>query len=279
MRHQSVLWASITSTVIGMFANITHAETKQDQQTAASKKTYNTAQKQSANQFPWLVGVGTIISPSPYKDTPASQLTIPIISYRGQNLTIAGPYLSFTVLDKGWTKTDLRAYLFPESFNPDHSTNQQIKALDRRDYTIMAGARQSFKTPYGLFGISLDGDITGRSQGYTAALDYRLPVPIIFNQKMLLVTPSVGLMYLSKSLSDYYYGISDQEASVSGLAAYTPKASFSPYLSTRMMFVYHDHWSISGSVQLNFLNQTITHSPIIDDQVGLTSMLTLGYRF
>ncbi|WP_235955922.1 MipA/OmpV family protein [Rouxiella aceris] len=104
-------------------------------------------------------------------------------------------------------------------------------------------------------------------QGMTSDLgyDYR------FEWNDIEITPGAGFMWNSKKQNDYYYGISSQESSRSGLKAYDPNDSFSPYLQLALDYPFAKSWKASVTARYTVLSSEVKNSPMVDKS-GIASL-------
>lgn len=259
---------------------VADVEVSEDSQDIASNKEKGTSLlQQNKEAYQWGVGFGVIFSPNPYKDTNSTILPIPVVSYLGERLTIYGPYVSYKLYKSDFTITEAQIFLYPERFKREDSNDPQMQKLDNRNYIAMAGFRQRFISAYGDINVGLNFDITGQSNGYMGVIEYEKRFVFIKGQHLFSLKPNIGLQYSSKQLTDYYYGISYDEAMRSGLAEYTPSDEVSPYLGLAFVYSYNRKWNISLTSRVNRLSDSVSDSPMISNQYVFTSTMAVSYSF
>ncbi|WP_192484352.1 MULTISPECIES: MipA/OmpV family protein [Cysteiniphilum] len=230
--------------------------------------------------YPFGIGFGGIFSPNPYKNTSPTILPIPVISYQGEDLSINGPYIAYRFLNTKHTKTQAQLFLYPETFRASQSDDPQLQQLDNRNYLVMLGLTQGFKSTYGNLAFAANIDVTTRTNGYLLSAEYskRLILPVNTNL-IFFVTPSTGLSYSSKEITDYYYGITAPESQKSGLPQYTTNGTLSPYIGLMTAVNFSKHWNIFIATRLNRLSNEIYNSPMVSNQYIFTTVVSFTYNF
>ncbi|WP_223668600.1 MipA/OmpV family protein [Kangiella shandongensis] len=101
----------------------------------------------------------------------------------------------------------------------------------------------------------------------------------------------IGVTWKSKEVNNYYYGISFEETPdelPTGQAmpnifrenlTYTAKDSFTPYLAFNFNTPVSDDWTFLTSLKVEFLDNTITESPLVDTDYAIFTFIGWGYAF
>ena len=228
---------------------------------------------------PWRIGAGAIFSPNPYKNSSPTILPIPVIGYQGDRLSVFGPFASYKVFKTKVAQTAIQVFLYPQIFKADQSDDQALQKLDNRGYIAMVGINQRINSPYGSLALSANVDVTTRSNGYMATLDYEKRFFYIHQRHLWTITPSLGIQYSSYQLTDYYYGISHAESLRSGLKQYSPGGAFSPYLGLALIYSYSQRWSVMLSNRMSRLSNHVVDSPMVSERTIITSVFSLSYSF
>jgi outer membrane protein len=231
------------------------------------------SEQKKERSYQWGIGLGAIFSPNPYKDTNPIILPIPVISYLGESLTVYGPYASYKLYKNKFMVTEAQVFLYPQNYRNDDSDDAKMQKLDNRNYLVMAGIKQRFRSLYGDINLGLNFDITGQSNGFMATIEYEKRFVCIKGRHLYSLKPSIGFQYSSTKLTDYYYGISSEEAIRSGLSQYTPDDEISPYLGLAFVYSYNRRWNLTLSSRVNRLSDTIIDSPMISNQYVFTSTI------
>jgi len=95
--------------------------------------------------------------------------------------------------------------------------------------------------------------------------------------KPLTLIPELGVDWANGQQNRYYFGISDAESQRSGLAAYRPHASFTPYVAATLAYSINPHWDAYFSARHNWLGNTVKDSPMVAR--GQTVSLSVGINY
>lgn len=228
--------------------------------------------------YAWSIGIGGIYTFNAYKGTKDTRLIIPMISYTGKHITLAGPYFGYHFLQKKKYQLTAQAFLYPLNFKPNKSSDPKIKKLNKRKYTIMAGIRGDIPLQHkGEIQLGASKSIYG-ANGYFLNGQYKYTINRLFTNNLLLITPGFGLEWHSNNLNNYYYGISSAEIA-SGILPYTANSSFNPFVSLNLLYFFKQRWSVGASMQIAYLPNTIYDSPMVDKRYITTSVLFLTRSF
>ncbi|WHN65300.1 MipA/OmpV family protein [Cysteiniphilum sp. QT6929] len=231
------------------------------------------------NKKLWAVGVGSLFSPNPYKATKDSYLFFPMINYKGEDLSIVGPYIGYKVIKNKFASLSVEGFLYPQTFDPANSDNTQLSQLNKRHYMFMGGISGQITTPYGRLQLGLNTDLTVGTHGWIANVHYTKPLIFEHGKHDFVIIPGAGVMWTQDKILDYYYGVSASESLTSGLPEYTVKSAFSPYISLSLIYRYNKNWSVGSAFQINQLSTTVKHSPMVGEWYVFTSALSLTYSF
>ncbi|MDF0606524.1 MipA/OmpV family protein [Neisseriaceae bacterium TC5R-5] len=223
----------------------------------------------------WAIGIGAAIQSPPYKDYDNQTRALPIISYKGEHFYIeglsAGVYLYKDKQQSIYADISYQGL----NFDPGDTDNAQLRLLDKRKSTVMAGLGYNYKDSWGSLGIHAAGDTLGRSDGLLVDLKYSYPFLI----DKLQLAPSVGVEWANSKHNDYYYGIDNNEASRSGLPAYSVGSTASPYLGLFAGYQINRNFSVFMNGRVMFLHSDIKDSPMVDANQSSAVVLGVQYRF
>ncbi len=209
---------------------------------------------------PWTVGAGVGVVQSPYKQYDDDVYPVPVVAYEGDDFWFRGLGGGYYLWNDKTDKLSITAYYSPLHFKPHDSDNNQLRQLDRRRSTVMAGLTYIHETPYGFLRTTFAGDTLDNSNGFTGdvAWLYR------YTNDRLHITPGIGVEWSSENQNDYYYGVSGKESRRSGLKSYNPDDSWSPYVELAVNYSLTDNWNIYGSGRYTRLSDEVTDSPMVD---------------
>lgn len=206
------------------------------------------------------VGAGVGVLETPYKDYDRDVVPVPVITYEGDDFWFRGLGGGYYLWNDESDKLSITAYYSPFEFKPKDSDNWQLRRLDKRKATLMAGLSYVHNTQYGFLRTSLAGDTLDNSNGisWDLAWLYR------YTNGGLTLTPGIGLEWSSENMNEYYYGVSGKESRRSGLDRYDPDSDWSPYLELSASYKLTDAWSVYGIGRYTHLSSEVKDSPMVD---------------
>ena len=219
------------------------------------------------------LGAGVGIVEHPYKQYDHDLYPVPVINYEGDNFWFRGLGGGYYLWNDGTDQLSVMGYWSPMYFKPGDSDNSQLRKLDKRKSTVMAGVSWMHHTQYGSLRTALSGDILDNSNGvvWDAAWVYR------YTNGGLTLTPGIGVEWNSENQNQYYYGVSHHEAAKSGLRSYDPSNSWNPYLELTANYRFANSWSVYGTARYTRLSDEITDSPMVDK--SWTGLLSTGVTY
>ncbi len=206
------------------------------------------------------VGAGVGVLETPYKDYDRKVVPVPVITYEGDDFWFRGLGGGYYLWNDESDKLSVTAYYSPFEFKPKDSDNWQLRQLDKRKATLMAGLSYVHNTQYGFLRTSLAGDTLDNSNGisWDLAWLYR------YINGGLTLTPGIGVEWSSENMNEYYYGVSGKESRRSGLDRYDPDSDWSPYLELSASYKLSDDWSVYGVGRYTHLSSEVKDSPMVD---------------
>ena len=219
------------------------------------------------------LGAGVGIVEHPYKQYDHDLYPVPVINYEGDNFWFRGLGGGYYLWNDGTDQLSVMGYWSPMYFKPGDSDNSQLRKLDKRKSTVMAGVSWMHHTQYGSLRTVLSGDILDNSNGvvWDTAWVYR------YTNGGLTLTPGIGVEWNSENQNQYYYGVSHHEAAKSGLRSYDPSNSWNPYLELTANYRFASSWSVYGTARYTRLSDEITDSPMVDK--SWTGLLSTGVTY
>ena len=207
----------------------------------------------------WSIGAGVGVSESPYKSYDVQWMPLPIISYEGEYFYIRGLAAGLKLLNYQYLEVSTFVGYDGTSFDTSDTSNSQMKKLKNRHSSAVAGMQARVVTPVGMFQASGAADILGKSNGFKGEVEYNYSIE--YEPVELVLTG--GMDWSTSRYQNYYYGVSGNESSKSGLEEYRPGAGVSPYVGASLVVSPTDSVDIFCSGQVNFLNDNIKDSPMV----------------
>jgi outer membrane protein len=117
-------------------------------------------------------------------------------------------------------------------------------------------------------------DVLSRYDGAS----YELSIGKEIKGRIFRLTPSLGVRYLDRALTGYYYGVEGSEVRA-GRSAYTPHAAVDPFADVVFTCGISEKLIIVTKVGVESLDSQIRNSPIVDENYVLSAAAGLTYRF
>ena len=227
----------------------------------------------------WSLGAGVIVAPRPYVGADAEIQPIPIVELYSGRWFVQGIRAGYRLVDTESIDFDVRVRFRFSGLDPDDSPF--LAGMEERRETVEAGIGfdwEAARAWRGAFQLELRAfaDMLGRSDGFESSLD--LGWRRVFGPGRVILLPAVGMVYQSSDQVDYYYGVRPNEARP-GRPAYRGEAVFNPRASVLLVYRFTQRWSLTTLVSVDFLDDEITSSPIVDQSSELFGLVGLAYSF
>lgn len=221
------------------------------------------------------LGAGVGVVEHPYKNYDVQTYLFPAVSYDGDYFWFRGLGGGYYLWNDSADTLSVMAYWQPLYFKPGDSDNRQLRLLDKRKSTMMAGISWSHHTQYGFLRTTLAGDVLDNSNGivWDAAWLYR------YVNGGFTLTPGVGMEWNSQEQNEYYYGVSRKESARSGLQRYKPDDGWAPYLEISANYRFAGDWSVYGTARYTRLSGEVTDSPMVDKSWNGLFSTGISYHF
>lgn len=196
-----------------------------------------------------------------YKGERTDKSILPTFFYDNDRVYAEGDEAGVYLMKDDQNELRLNAYYDDRVMNPSGELSQ----LNKRKWSVMAGASYMRITPVGGFKIQLGHDVLGRSRGNMIKLGYLTE----FKPGQWSIYPELGMQWSDAKYNRYYYGISQAESAKSGLSAYSPKQSIHPYASLNVNYAINKSWSVFGGVDVRYLSNQQYQSPMVKRRVNV----------
>lgn len=196
---------------------------------------------------------------------------MPTIFYDNSLLYIESDELGAYLYQDEQNELRINAYYDSSVFDPEY----YYRALNKRKWSIMAGASYMRITPYGGFKLQIGSDILKRNKGTVITASYLAEL----KQGDWTWYPEVGINWNNSSYNQYYYGITDAQAQQTHLAPYQVKAAFEPYLSVNSTYKLNHQFDITSGIELNYKSNKLSSSPLINKRLDITTLIGFLYHF
>ncbi|NPE60668.1 MipA/OmpV family protein [Dickeya dadantii] len=226
-----------------------------------------------ADEF--ALGLGAVGETPLYRGDSGHVYAFPMVTYESESFYLRGLQGGYYLWNDAQNKLSLTAYYNPFGFKPGDSDDSQMKQLERRRGTLMAGLSYRYDAQWGTLRTLLAGDTLDYSNGlvWDSAYLYR------FNDGDWSLTPGVGITWSSENQNRYYYGVTGDESARSGLRDYQPDDGWSPYVELNAGYKINTNWSTWVSGRYIRLSDEIKSSPMVDKSYNLMLGGGVSYTF
>lgn len=220
------------------------------------------------------VGLGVIGRSSPYRDYNGGVAqVIPAITYNGNRLQVLGPNVSYGLVGTGKLRLAAAASYRLGVYEEDDS--DFLEGLGDRDSTLMAGLAVQAELPMGFDAtLSYEHDVLDRIGGGEA----RVAVDKSFQLGTFRFSPELGINWLAKDLVDYDFGVPQNKARLDR-PAYRPGSTLTLDVGVGVLYEITTDWLVVMNFAVEFFDNEITDSPIVDDDYVLKGFFAINYVF
>lgn len=227
---------------------------------------------QDAPPIGFSVGLGAAIPADPFVGDAGEAEVLPLLRYQGHGFSLGTDGLRFDLRRDGGVTVE--AVLLPRFTALDDPDGAELNGIDR-DITGDLGLSFSADLRPGLAAeiVALQ-EVTGEHDGQELILGLRQDLPL----GGLPVSVGAGVSWKSADLTNYLYGVRTDEA-LAGRPAYRTSASLTPFLALEGAVPISQRVVVVGGARVEFLEDDVTDSPIVDDDVAASGFIGLLYRF
>jgi outer membrane protein len=227
----------------------------------------------------WSLGAGMIAAPRPYVGADANIQPIPIIEFYSGRWFVQGIRAGYRFVDTDSLDFDVRVRFKFSGLDPDDSPF--LEGMDERRETVEVGLGLDWefaRAMGGAFEVELRAfaDVLGRSEGFESSID--LAWRKVFGPGKMILVPAVGMVYQSSDQVDYYYGVRPDEARP-WRPAYEGSSVFNPRASVLFVYRFTRSWSLTTLASVDFFDDEIESSPIVDQSTETFGLVGLAYSF
>ena len=176
------------------------------------------------------------------------------------------------ILNTPSVQLNLLARVRFDSLDPGDS--EFYEGIEARHQSIDAGAEMRGHGDWGELKSVWLTDTLGRHSGKSAELSYRYS----FDFERFSISPFVSWEWRDANLTNYYYGVSADEAA-EGRPAYAPGESQWFSLGFNSSYKLTDRVTVFGNIGIDLVDSAVQESPIVDASKAATLYLGGIYTF
>lgn len=222
----------------------------------------------------WGLGVGMLLRSSPYVDSDedVSQV-IPAVTYVGERLQWLGPALRFGIVGSDRLRLALAAEYRIGAYEEDDSP--VLAGLGDREDTLLAGLGLQYEISDGFEIEALyQHDVLDRIGGGQGSVRLSRGIP----WGTTIFVPQIAWNWLSSEMSRHDFGVPTAAATLSR-PAYDPGSTSSFEAGLGVFVELSEDWRVIVNVAAERLDDELTRSPIVDDDVVVKGLAVVTYVF
>ncbi len=222
------------------------------------------------------IGPGISVRKSLYVDQERFTQAVPIVVAKYENFYAEGDKAALIFYDIELSEitfwTELIALYRQQGFTVPQGV---LSDLNDRDDAVEMGVALAMASEYfGLLNLSLAYDVIQTHKGYEVALNYE--IPLVFED--WIIRPVFSIRQMSYNLSNYYFGVTNSEATV-GRDPYTIHNATNYVYGIDMKYLIDEDWRITSNIEWTKMDETITLSPVVEHSTNLQFSIALIYDF
>lgn len=220
-------------------------------------------------------GAGIIVSTSPYRGVGNKVLPLPFFSWEYKRFYVRGIEVGCVLFERsGW---EISAITAPRMMGYSSADSDALDGMEDRLQSWDGGLKAKWNVP-GVKGWSLQAqivnDLLSRYDGREAVL--RLEQSGLM--KYAHIITALGVRIQSSQMTHYYYGVQGSEAAA-GRSAYEPETAINPFVSLTASTRLSERWIVLARTDYTWLDSTISHSPIVENNYTLAGVLGVMRKF
>jgi outer membrane protein len=219
-------------------------------------------------------GLAVISAPRPYAGASNDLRPVPMVELEVRRFYVRGIFVGYQVIDGGRIGLDLQVRPRFTGYEPDESP--VLAGMAERRESIDAGLAVDWRLGSFELETSVAADVLGRSDGVEAGVDLSRRW-FVAGRKAMLV-PSLGVVWQSRNLVDYYFGVRPEEA-LPERPAYAASSAISPRAGFFATYRLSPRLSAVLVARVQRLADEIEASPIVDRRWGHFELAGISYTF
>jgi outer membrane scaffolding protein for murein synthesis (MipA/OmpV family) len=225
----------------------------------------------------YAVGLAVSSAQNPYIGTARSTFGYPYLTafrhpaFTRDWLLVRGGDVGFRVVtDTDW---ELGIVARVQTLGFGNTDSDELLGLRQRQWSVETGPLIGWRGGPVHVQLRSYWGLPSRHGGTTSELE--LSVPIEFQRGFFV--PSVKSSFLSGDYSDYYFGVTPEEATASR-PEYGPGAAMNTSLSMTLGYELTPRWLLKTTVGVEFLDSAISNSPLVDRDKLWSGSIGLAYN-
>jgi MipA family protein len=227
------------------------------------------------DKMPNMIGLGAMVRQEPYKGMDEDIVLMPIITWEKDRFFIKGVKAGYSLFKSDNIK--INSIIKPRFMGYDSSDSSYLNGMKDRDFSLDGGGEiiYKFNDFYDIsLGASFVADMLSKHEGYEGSVS----LSKMFNMRPLFIQPSLSVSWLSENITDYYYGVRQEEV-VAGRPAYSPDSSVKGAFSLGAYYALSKQWMIVARGGVELFDNEVKNSPLIEDNYSLSGSIGIAMMF
>ena len=226
----------------------------------------------------WSAGAVGLLQSNPYAGGEGGVNVFPAIAYEGEKLVVRGPFADYYLVGGQRDRSSLAITVGLGPNQLDVDNDPDLLGIEDRDSSILGGLRYSTTLLKGRLSASITTDLTNEHQGQRAIIGWQRPIAFAKDRRWQILG-GVELEYLTSNYTQFYFGVSQEEAQRSTFAQYTPGSVVQPSVTLNGYYNITKRWQLIANLGWQVLDSDIKNSPIVDQSSVPTGLLGIIYNF
>lgn len=228
--------------------------------------------RQKLSDWNVVVGAGAMYAPKFEGSDEFEFSPVPMVSATLGRVMIGPGGLSINVLETNGFQVSVKGGYEPGRKEDD---SDHLRGLGDIDAGAVIGTKVSYETGPMEFYASLDKTIGG-SDGLLG----QVGANISQRYDRFILSAGASATFADDNYMESYFGVTAAQSARSGLAQYDAGAGLKRFdIEASITYMATEHWLIRGQAGVGFLTGDAKDSPIVQDDVQPSAMLTVGYKF
>ncbi|GFE64746.1 MipA/OmpV family protein [Litoreibacter roseus] len=217
-------------------------------------------------------GLAVGVSTNPYIGEDNDASPFPLIRYQGNGFSVGTTGVFIDAFSTPVSKLEFVAT--PRFTGLEDPDADELNGIDR-DFTVDAGFRFTYDvTPGTELVTTVLQEVTGEHDGQ----ELRVSLSRSSDGFGFPLKGTVGVSWKSEDLSEYTYGVFASEAR-GGRDAYSPGSTLTPFVGLSSSIPLSQSAVLIGGVRAEFLEDDISDSPIVDEDVIFGASIGVQFSF
>jgi outer membrane protein len=197
---------------------------------------------------------------------------IPLLLYNGKYVYFRGTAAGIHLVNRDAVELNLLARARLDGLDPEDS--EFYEGVEARDQSLDGGVEFRLRGSWGELQSAWLTDTLGKHNGQSAELSYRYRV----DYGRLSITPFVSWEWHDDELTNYYFGVSSEEARP-GRPEYAPGASSWLSVGLNTSYALNDRAMFFANLSFGDVDSSVRESPLVDKQTDGAFYLGGSYVF